>query len=113
MLANAPPPPLIKGVDRESCTWVTDEVEVIYEAGAAHEVKVTYKAEQVRDSPGFLKSPGLTITGQKYPLDIDQLFHTSLSSNLWKLCYVATDKIEADDSNWGTIASIPGIYVLG
>jgi hypothetical protein len=54
MLADAPPPPPINGVDRESCIWVTNEVKVIYEAGAAHgfvyEVKVTHKAEQVRGS---------------------------------------------------------------
>jgi hypothetical protein len=58
MLADALPPPPIKGVDRESRILATNEVEVTHEVGAAHEVKVkyeakvTHKAEQVRGYPG-------------------------------------------------------------
>ena len=69
MLAvNTPPSPILKSAARESCIWITDEVEVTHEAGAEHEVKVkyeakvTHKAEQVRGYPDFLKSPRLTIT---------------------------------------------------
>ena len=69
LAADTPPQsPVLKIADRESYILVTNEVEVIHEAGAAHEVgvkyeaKVTHKAEQVRGYPGFLKSPGLTIT---------------------------------------------------
>ena len=70
MLAvNTPPQyPVLKIADRESCIWITNEVEVTHEARAEHEVKVkyeakvTHKAEQVRGYPDFLKSPRLTIT---------------------------------------------------
>jgi hypothetical protein len=123
MLADTPPPPqILKGVDRESCIWVTDEVEVTHEVGVAHEVKLKYKvevtheAEQVRGYLGFSKSPGLTITLQKYertPLDIGELFRTRPSNNPWELCYVASDAIEEEDSDWSRIASTPGIYILG
>ncbi|KAH6667756.1 hypothetical protein B0J14DRAFT_567126 [Halenospora varia] len=98
-----PPSPTLKGADRESCIWVTRAVEVTHEVGVAHRVKTKYEVEVTHEAE------------QKYertPLDIGQLFRTPLSNNPWKLCYVATDEIEAEDSDWGKIASTPGIYVL-
>jgi hypothetical protein len=60
---------------------VTNEVEVIHKAWAAHKVrvkykaKVTHKAKQVRGYLGFLKNPGLTITNR----NISEPFLTSVS----------------------------------
>lgn len=82
MLAvNTPPSPNLKSAPRESCIWVTKEVEVIRESWAAHGVKVkyeakaTHKAEQVRGYPGFLKSSRLTITNS----NMSEPFLTSIS----------------------------------
>jgi hypothetical protein len=113
--------PMLKIADRESRILVTNEVEVTHEVGAAHEVKVkyeakvTHKAEQVRGYPGFQELRAHH-SSQKYErtlLDISRLVHTRPSNNPWKLLYVTTDEIEADDSDWGKIASTPGIHVLG
>jgi hypothetical protein len=52
---------VLKITNRESRILVTKKVEVIYEAGAKHEVKVkyeakvTHKAEQVRGYPDFFQ----------------------------------------------------------
>ena len=69
MLAiDTPPSPVLKSAARMNCIWITSEVDVTYEAGAKHKVKVkyeatvTHQAEQVRGYPDFLKSPRLTIT---------------------------------------------------
>lgn len=69
LIVNILPQSLVlKITDRESRILVINKVEVIYEARAIYKVrvkykaKVIYKAKQIRGYPGFLKSPGLTIT---------------------------------------------------
>jgi len=48
--------PVLKIADRQSCIWVSYEVEVIHEVGDAHDAKIKYEvearheAEQVRCS---------------------------------------------------------------
>ncbi|KAG4412400.1 hypothetical protein IFR04_014468 [Cadophora malorum] len=106
MLAvNTPPQyPVLKIADRESCIWITNEVEVTHEARAEHEVKVKYEAKVTHKAEQKC---------ERTLLDISQLFHTRPSNNSWKLFYVTKDEFEADNSDWGKIASTPGIYVLG
>jgi hypothetical protein len=70
LAVDTPPQSLVLKIsDRESCILITTKVEVKYEAN------VTHKAEQVRGYPGFLKSPGLTITDR----NMSEPFLTSVS----------------------------------